>query len=101
MPDALAKAEPRRSSARAIVRHILVCAPKGGVGKTTISRSLLVCGAHAGLKVHGVDLDPQRGLLNWAERREASRQLLPDIDVAGLDHKADVVGLEQPNLVVT
>ena len=79
MLDRLPKAEPRRSSARGLARFILVCAPKGGVGKTTISRSLLVCGAHAGLNVLGVDLDPQRGLLNWADRREASRQLLPDI----------------------
>jgi len=70
--------KPRKSS-QVLARHVLICAPKGGVGKTTISRSLLVCGAQAGLRVSGIDLDPQRGLFNWSERREASRLLLPDI----------------------
>jgi len=88
MPDISVKAERRsRKASTRITRHVLVCAPKGGVGKTTISRSLLVCGAQAGLTILGVDLDPQRGLTNWAERREATRRILPDVAAVPAIHK--------------
>jgi chromosome partitioning protein len=44
---------------------------KGGVGKSTLARSLAVVAAEAGLKVTAVDLDPQqRTLLRWLTTRE-------------------------------
>ncbi|MFL5279799.1 MAG: AAA family ATPase [Rhodopila sp.] len=54
-----------------------MCSPKGGVGKTTITRCLLVAGAQAGLSVVGLDFDPQQSLGKWATRREKTRQALP------------------------
>jgi chromosome partitioning protein len=58
-------------------RVFTVCSPKGGVGKTTLTRCLLVAGAQAGLAVVGIDFDPQQSLGKWAARRERTRQALP------------------------
>jgi chromosome partitioning protein len=54
-----------------------LCSPKGGVGKTTLARCLLVAGAQAGLRCVGLDFDPQQSLRKWALRREKTRQALP------------------------
>jgi chromosome partitioning protein len=58
-------------------RIFTICSPKGGVGKTTIARCLLVAGAQAGLRAVGIDFDPQQSLAKWAMRREKTRQALP------------------------
>ncbi len=58
---------------------ITVCSPKGGVGKTTIARCLLVAGAQAGLRTIGLDFDPQQSLTKWADRRvKTSRAIASD-----------------------
>jgi chromosome partitioning protein len=64
---------------------IVLFAPKGGTGKTTLSAHLLVAAARAGLRPLGVDLDPQRTLLQWAELRDHHRLAadLPRFDTAG------------------
>jgi len=56
---------------------ITVCSPKGGVGKTTIARCLLVAAAQAQLRCVGLDFDPQLSLGKWASRRERTRAALP------------------------
>jgi chromosome partitioning protein len=48
---------------------VLVSSPKGGVGKSTIVKNMAVCAAQAHLRVLAVDLDPQRTLALWGERR--------------------------------
>lgn len=77
----MASTTPEKPTARkspAISSRIFtVCSPKGGVGKTTITRCLLVAGAQAGLRIVGVDFDPQQSLGKWAARREKTRQALP------------------------
>jgi chromosome partitioning protein len=64
---------------------IVLFAPRGGTGKTTLSAHLLVAAVHAGLRPLGVDLDPQRTLLQWAELRDRHRLAadLPRFDTAG------------------
>lgn len=57
---------------------ITITSPKGGVGKTTIARSLLVASAQANLRCIGFDADPQRSLAKWAARRQRTRDSLPD-----------------------
>jgi chromosome partitioning protein len=59
-------------------RIIMASSPKGGVGKSTLCRNLLVCAAHDGKKVLGLDFDAQGTLATWAKRRETLRQAIPD-----------------------
>lgn len=59
-------------------RVILLSSPKGGTGKSSLARNLLVSGAKAGLDVLGVDLDPQGTLHKWYLRRERLREGLPE-----------------------
>lgn len=70
-------------------RTVMLFAPKGGVGKTTLAAHLLVAGAQAGLSVLGVDFDPQRTLKTWAEVRETDARSAEsasfDVGVATLD----------------
>jgi chromosome partitioning protein len=60
---------------------IMLSSPKGGVGKSSISRNLLVSAAQAGRSVVGLDLDAQKTLTTWAERRERVRIALPGLPV--------------------
>jgi chromosome partitioning protein len=58
---------------------------KGGVGKSTLARSLAVVGTEVGLKVRLADLDPQqRTLLRWVGAREKSGTK-PVVNVAAFD----------------
>ena len=68
-------------------RVLLVASPKGGAGKSSICRNILVAGALAGLRVRGVDLDAQETLLKWQQRREMIRATYPQtvaVPVTGL-----------------
>ena len=62
------------------MRMILLAAPKGGVGKSTVASSLLAAARHAGLRAAGLDLDPQLSLVWWAEQRQ-QRGLEPTAEV--------------------
>src|SRR5690349_24704038 len=62
------------------MRMILLAAPKGGVGKSTVASSLLAAARHAGLRAAGLDLDPQLSLAWWAEQRQ-QRDLKPTAEV--------------------
>ena len=58
---------------------------KGGVGKSTLARSLAVVAEDLGLRVRLVDLDPQqRTLLRWLSAREKSG-IRPAVDVVAVD----------------
>ncbi|MFC7554704.1 AAA family ATPase [Pseudoroseomonas wenyumeiae] len=50
-------------------KWILTSAGKGGTGKTSTSLNLAVCAAHAGYKVVLIDLDAQKSLSRWHQRR--------------------------------
>ncbi len=60
------------------IRRLLVAGPKGGIGKTTLSRNLAVAAALEGLSVATLDLDAQRSLTKWYSKR-------PD-DMAPITH---------------
>jgi chromosome partitioning protein len=52
--------------------HIITVAmQKGGVGKSTLARSLAVAAARDGLSVLILDMDAQQSVSQWAERRDA------------------------------
>ncbi|WP_347920250.1 ParA family protein [Paracoccus marcusii] len=49
---------------------ITIAMQKGGVGKSTIARSLAVAAVRDGLSVLIIDMDSQQSVSQWAERRE-------------------------------
>lgn len=49
---------------------ITIAMQKGGVGKSTIARSLAVAAVQDGLSVLMIDMDSQQSVSQWAERRE-------------------------------
>jgi chromosome partitioning protein len=61
---------------------------KGGVGKTTLSAALAVRAARDSPMVAMVDLDPQKSLIEWWQRRGATDN--PTI-FGGVDEAADAV----------
>lgn len=49
---------------------ITIAMQKGGVGKSTLARSLAVAAVRDGLSVLIIDMDSQQSVSQWAERRE-------------------------------
>ena len=71
-------------------RIVMLSSPKGGVGKSSLARNILVLAARAGKSVVGIDFDQQATLSTWAQRRERVRISIPDVTLipvitAGLD----------------
>jgi chromosome partitioning protein len=60
-------------------KWLLVASGKGGSGKTSTSLNLAVIAANAGFKVCLVDLDTQRTLAIWHERRKARSERIAEI----------------------
>src|SRR5215212_6106621 len=59
-------------------RILLVSSPKGGSGKSVISRHLLVSAAQDGFHALGLDFDRQQTLAKWASRRARTREAFPE-----------------------
>ncbi len=51
---------------------VVICNPKGGAGKTTLTTNLAVALSHQGKRVTIHDLDPQRSSLDWLTTRPDS-----------------------------
>ncbi|WP_207303060.1 ParA family protein [Paracoccus sediminis] len=54
-----------------MMQIITIAMQKGGVGKSTLVRSLAVAAARDGLSVLILDMDAQQSVSQWGERREA------------------------------
>lgn len=59
-------------------RILLISSPKGGSGKSVLSRHILVSAAQAGIRAIGLDFDRQQTLSKWAARRARTREAFPD-----------------------
>ena len=59
-------------------RVLLVSSPKGGSGKSVLSRHVLVSAVQAGIHAIGLDFDRQQTLTKWAARRARTREAFPD-----------------------
>ena len=51
------------------MKRAVICSPKGGAGKTFLTRCLAVAAARERLSVATADLDPQETLTKWVRRR--------------------------------
>ncbi|MGI4809176.1 MAG: AAA family ATPase [Janthinobacterium lividum] len=58
---------------------IMLSSPKGGVGKSSLARNILVLAARAGRSVIGIDFDQQATLSTWSQRRERVRSTISDV----------------------
>src|SRR5688500_16538439 len=54
------------------MKRVLLTSPKGGCGKTELTKHLAVAAAISGLNVAVVDFDRQRTLTRWWKRRSES-----------------------------
>src|SRR3712207_4795948 len=77
MPQAAAR-ERAAVATDAQCRILLVSSPKGGSGKSVLSRHLLVSAAQTGIQAIGLDFDRQQTLAKWAARRMRTREAFPD-----------------------
>src|SRR5215204_76802 len=59
-------------------RILLISSPKGGSGKSVLSRHMLVSAAQSGVRAIGLDFDRQQTLTKWAARRTRTREAFPD-----------------------
>ena len=65
-----------------MTKIVLVSSPKGGSGKSVVTRHLLVAAAQESQKVIGIDFDRQGTIDKWGKRRQALRSKMPEfIDV--------------------
>ncbi len=79
------------------MKIISVAMQKGGVGKSTLTRSLAVAAAQAGLNVLVLDMDNQQSTKQWAARRDAPLPLVSfttEIDLPGELDRARAAGCE-------
>jgi chromosome partitioning protein len=70
---------------------IAVAGSKGGTGKTTLSAALAVRAAQDGKRIALVDLDPQKSLVQWCQRRGVAADDERFCIFTGVDTAADAV----------
>ena len=84
------------------MKRILVLSPKGGSGKSHLTRQLAVAAALDGLRVATADLDPQRTLTKWTQRRPSEAVAITHYPVTWDD--ADLLvekgGVEECDLLI-
>jgi chromosome partitioning protein len=61
-----------------LCRIVVLCSPKGGTGKSSLARHLLVSAAQNGVRSVGIDFDKQGTLMKWQTRREKTRVTYPN-----------------------
>lgn len=75
-PAAVRKRSTKAEDTRCLI--LLISSPKGGSGKSVLSRHILVSAAQAGIKAIGLDFDRQQTLSKWSARRVRTREAFPD-----------------------
>jgi chromosome partitioning protein len=79
------------------MKTIAIAMQKGGVGKSTLTRSLAVAGAASGLNVLTLDMDSQQSITQWADRRSAELPLVrfvTEIDLPKVLKQAEEAGCD-------
>jgi chromosome partitioning protein len=87
-----------------MVQRVVMAAPKGGSGKTMLTRNLAVAATATGVRVATADLDPQATLTAWSRRRPPDKAI-PHYRVAWADADAllddEELGLHELVLIDT
>ena len=86
------------------MKIIAIAMQKGGVGKSTLARSLAVAASKVGYNVLVLDMDTQQSMLQWAERRAKqlpvvkflSESELPRMLEHAEDAECDLVIIDTP-----
>lgn len=78
MPDVSGLALGVGSQKDTRCRLLLISSPKGGSGKSVLSRHILVSAAQSGVRAIGIDFDRQQTLAKWAARRAITRDAFPE-----------------------
>jgi len=86
------------------MKTIAIAMQKGGVGKSTLTRSLAVAAADSGLNVLALDMDSQQSTSQWAGRRSAELPLvrfvteieLPKVLTQAEEAGCDLVFIDTP-----
>jgi chromosome partitioning protein len=60
-------------------RILILGGSKGGCGRSTLAKNLLVLAGQAGIRAVGIDFDAQRTLAKWARRRTIAREKLSEV----------------------
>lgn len=78
------------------MKVVAIAMQKGGVGKSTLTRSLAVAGSAAGLNVLALDMDVQQSTSQWAERRKRpfAVKFTTEIDLPKLLKQAEAAGCD-------
>ena len=79
------------------MKVVAIAMQKGGVGKSTLTRSLAVAGVEAGLNVLAIDMDAQQSTKQWSERRAGDLPMVTfatEIDLPKILGKAEVAGCD-------
>jgi len=78
------------------MKVLTVANRKGGAGKSTCAAHLALEAARSGMRVILIDMDPQKTLENWWNKREDENPFL--IDVMANDLRTTISNLETNNL---
>lgn len=70
---------------------VTVANRKGGAGKSTCAAHFAIEATKAGLEVILIDLDPQKTLEQWWEKREEKNPFLADTTPHTLDEKIEII----------
>lgn len=82
------------------VRRLLVSSPKGGCGKTGLSRNLAVAAALSGLNVGTLDLDKQATLTKWWGRRPEGMSAITHYQAEMVDAESIVRDIVEHDLLI-
>jgi len=80
-------------------KFLLITGPKGGLGKTTLARTIAVCAAQDDLSVAIADLDPQKSFLKWYARRPEEMSRIELLD-AGMEDAKELMDLGGYDLII-
>lgn len=82
------------------MKCLTIAANKGGVGKTTLSALLAVKATSEYKQVFLIDLDPQKSLKSWWNKREKDKIDLIDVDHQNLSEVCDRIKNKNAFLII-